>query len=101
MEENGKKGGLRLMMKLLLVIAIPLLILCVLAILAIRSVCMDVSDKMVKHELNLAQYSFNVSVNNLAMVLLCLVMVNSIKARKISAIIQIFLIVSVKKLIYR
>lgn len=66
MEENGKKGGLRLMMKLLLVIAIPLLILCVLAILAIRSVCMDVSDKMVKHELNLAQYSFNVSVNNLA-----------------------------------
>ena len=66
MEENGKKGGLRLMMKLLLVIAIPLLILCVLAILAIRSVCMDVSDKMVKHELNLAQYSCNVSVNNLA-----------------------------------
>ena len=66
MEENGKKGGLRLMMKLLLVIAIPMLILCVLAILAIRSVCMDVSDKMVKHELNLAQYSFNVSVNNLA-----------------------------------
>ena len=66
MEENGKKDGLRLMMKLLLVIAIPMLILCVLAILAIRSVCMDVSDKMVKHELNLAQYSFNVSVNNLA-----------------------------------
>ena len=66
MEENGKKDGLRLMMKLLLVIAIPMLVLCVLAIIAIRSVCMDVSDKMVKHELNLAQYSFNVSVNNLA-----------------------------------
>ena len=43
MEENGKKDGLRLMMKLLLVIAIPMLVLCVLAIIAIRSVCMDVS----------------------------------------------------------
>lgn len=66
MEENKKKGGLRLMMRLLLVIAIPMLILCTLAILAIRSVCMDVSDKMVKHELNLAQYAFSVSVGNLA-----------------------------------
>ena len=66
MEENGKKGGLRLMMKLLLVISIPMLILCAVAIISTRSVCMDVSDKMVKHELNLAQYSFNVSVNNLA-----------------------------------
>ncbi len=66
MEENRKKGGLRLMMKLLLVITIPMLILCAVAIIAIRSVCMDVSDKMVKHELNLAQYAFNVSVNNLS-----------------------------------
>lgn len=66
MEENKKKGGLRLMMRLLLVIAIPMLILCTLAILAIRSVCMDVSDKMVKHELNLVQYAFSVSVGNLA-----------------------------------
>ena len=66
MEENKKKGGLRLMMRLLLVIAIPMLILCTVAILAIRSVCMDVSDKMVKHELNLAQYAFSVSVGNLA-----------------------------------
>ena len=58
MEENKKKGGLRLMMRLLLVIAIPMLILCTVAILAIRSVCMDVSDKMVKHELNLCAVCF-------------------------------------------
>ncbi len=66
MEENKKKGGLRLLVKLLLIITTPMLILCVLAILAIRSVSIDISDKMVKHELNLAQYAFNVSVNNLA-----------------------------------
>lgn len=66
MEENKKKSGLRLMMKLLMVITIPMLVLCAVAIIAIRSVCMDVSDKMVKHELNLAQYAFSVSVNNLA-----------------------------------
>lgn len=66
MDETKKKGGFKLMAKLLLVIATPMLILCVIAIIAMRSVCMDVSDQMIKHELNLAQYSFNVSVNNLA-----------------------------------
>ena len=97
MEENKKKGGLRLMMRLLLVIAIPMLILCTVAILAIRSVCMDVSDKMVKHELNLAQYAFSYQWVIWRMVLICTVMASSTRARRISVTIQNSLIISVKK----
>lgn len=66
MEKKDKKHVFGLMVKLLLVISIPMCILGVMAILAIRAVGMSVSDKMVKHELNAAQYAFEVSLNNLA-----------------------------------
>ena len=67
MEENvKKKGGLKLMVQLLLIVAVTMLVLFFFAIAAVKAVCNNVSDKMVAHELNTAQYAFNVAVNGIA-----------------------------------
>lgn len=66
MQETRKKGGIRLMGKLLIIIAIPMAILFVVAIFAIRTVSMNITETMVLHELNAAEYAFEVAVGNLA-----------------------------------
>lgn len=54
------------MQRLLLVVAIPLILMLVVAVAGISSSCESVTETMVKHELQAAQYAFEVSVNNLA-----------------------------------
>lgn len=66
MQETRKKGGIRLMGKLLIIIAIPMAILFAVAIFAIRTVSMNITETMVLHELNAAEYAFEVAVGNLA-----------------------------------
>lgn len=56
-EELTKRKGLNLMMKILIVALIPLVLLVVMAGLAIRAVGTDVSEKVVKHELQATAYS--------------------------------------------
>lgn len=66
MQETRKKGGIRLMGKLLIIIAIPMAVLFAVAIFAIRTVSMNITETMVLHELNAAEYAFEVAVGNLA-----------------------------------
>lgn len=66
MQETRKKGGIRLMGKLLIIIAIPMAVLFTVAIFAIRTVSMNITETMVLHELNAAEYAFEVAVGNLA-----------------------------------
>lgn len=61
-----KRKGLRLMQRLLLVVAVPLILMLVMAVAGISSSCESVTETMVKHELQAAQYAFEVSVSNIA-----------------------------------
>lgn len=61
-----KKIGLKLMAQLLLVVSIPMLILFVFSITAIQSVSAKIAENMVQHELNAAQYAFEVAVGNIS-----------------------------------
>lgn len=54
------------MQKLLLIVAIPLFLMFVVAIVGISESCGSVTEAMVKHELQAAQYAFEVSVENIA-----------------------------------
>lgn len=65
-QNNKKKAGLKLMAQLLLVVSIPMLILFAFSILAIRAVSTNVAERMVQHELNAAQYAFEVAVGNIS-----------------------------------
>lgn len=63
---KGKKVGLRLMHKVLGVALVPMIALFLVALLSIRSACLDVAMTMVSHELNAAQYAFEVAVGNIS-----------------------------------
>lgn len=54
------------MQKLLLIVAVPLFLMFVVAIVGISESCGSVTEAMVKHELQAAQYAFEVSVENIA-----------------------------------
>lgn len=54
------------MQRLLLVVAVPLILMLVMAVAGISSSCGSVTETMVKHELQAAQYAFEVSVGNIA-----------------------------------
>lgn len=64
--EGEKPRGMRLMPYLLMLVTFPLIVLSVVAVFNIRSVCLDVAESMVFHELTAAQYAFEASVNNLS-----------------------------------
>lgn len=66
MEEKKKTSGMKLMGKLLIIIAIPMFLLFIVAIIAIRTVCMNITETMVRHEMNAAQYAFETAVGNIA-----------------------------------
>lgn len=61
-----KRKGLRLMQRLLLVVAVPLILMLAMAVAGISSSCGSVTETMVRHELQAAQYAFEVSVSNIA-----------------------------------
>lgn len=63
---KGKKVGLKLMHKVLGVALLPMIALFFVSLLSIRSACMDVAMTMVSHELNAAQYAFEVAVGNIS-----------------------------------
>lgn len=66
MDEMKKAKGMKLMGKLLIIVAIPMLLLFVVAIVAIRSACMNITETMVRHEMNAAQYAFETAVGSIA-----------------------------------
>ncbi len=61
-----KRKGLRLMQRLVLVVAVPLILMFAVAVAGISSSCGSITETMVRHELQAAQYAFEVSVNNIA-----------------------------------
>lgn len=63
---KGKMTGLRLMHKVLGVALFPMIALFFVGLISIRSACMDVAMTMVTHELNAAQYAFEVAVGNIS-----------------------------------
>ncbi|MBQ7943027.1 MAG: methyl-accepting chemotaxis protein [Lachnospiraceae bacterium] len=69
MEEKNmlEKKGLKfkLMFQVLFLVAAPMLLFVAIAVFSISTVATNVSDSMVKHELNTAQYAFEVAVGNL------------------------------------
>lgn len=62
--ENRK--GIKLMLRLLLVITIPMLLLFAIAVFSVKTVSENITEAMVRHELNAAQYAFKTSVGNIA-----------------------------------
>lgn len=66
MDEMKKAKGMKLMGKLLIIVAIPMLLLFAVAIVAIRSACMNITETMVRHEMNAAQYAFETAVGSIA-----------------------------------
>lgn len=54
------------MQRLLMVVAVPLVLMFVVAVAGISESCGSVTEAMVKHELQAAQYAFEVSVENIA-----------------------------------
>ncbi len=62
--ENRK--GIKLMLRLLLVIAIPMILLFAIAVFSVKTVSENITEAMVRHELNAAQYAFKTSVGNIA-----------------------------------
>jgi methyl-accepting chemotaxis protein len=61
-----ERKGLKLTPRLMIMALIPMILIFAVAILSVRTVCGNVIETMVKHELNAAQYAFEVSVENLA-----------------------------------
>jgi methyl-accepting chemotaxis protein len=64
--KNAKSKGLKLTPRLLLVALLPTILTFVVGILSVKTVCENVTETMVKHELNVAQYAFEVSVGNIS-----------------------------------
>lgn len=61
-----KRKGLKLMPRLLLVAAFPLVMMFAAAVAGISSSCSNVTDAMVNHELEVAQYAFEAALGNIA-----------------------------------
>ncbi|HBV84141.1 MAG TPA: hypothetical protein DEB74_15380 [Lachnospiraceae bacterium] len=72
MELFGKVGyvmrrkGIKLTLRLVLVVAFPLVLMFVLAVVGIKSSCNSITQEMVKHELITAQYAFETAISNIA-----------------------------------
>jgi methyl-accepting chemotaxis protein len=62
---GSKSKGLKLTPRLLLVALLPTILTFIVGVLSVKTVCGNVIETMVKHELNVAQYAFEVSVGNL------------------------------------
>lgn len=61
-----KRKGLKLTSRLLLVAAIPLALMFIIAVAGISSSCESVTEAMVRHELDVAQYAFEAALENIA-----------------------------------
>lgn len=61
-----KKSFFKLLQKLLLAAFAPMIVLFIIAVFAIQTVCMEVADTMIAHELNAAQYAFEVALGNIS-----------------------------------
>lgn len=59
------RKGIKLMLRLLIVVAVPMLLLFTIALFSVKFACENIIQAMVQHELNAAQYAFETSVANL------------------------------------
>lgn len=57
-----KKKGFNLMVKILMLALVPIIIIVVIAVVAIRSVGVQVSEKLIKHELNATVYAMEMTL---------------------------------------
>jgi len=63
---NMKRSGLKLKPVLLIMAAVPMILMFLVAVYGIDEACKSITETMVRHELNVAHYSFDVSVDNMA-----------------------------------
>lgn len=61
-ERVKKKKGFNLMIKILMLALVPIIIIVVMAVLAIRSVGIQVSEKLIRHELNATVYAMEMTL---------------------------------------
>lgn len=61
-----KRSGLKLKPILLIMAAVPMILMFLIAVYGIDEACKSIMETMVHHELNVARYSFDTSVNNMA-----------------------------------
>ena len=64
--ENQKRKGINLISKILVVSLIPLALAVVISLISIRSVGVNVSNKLVKHELSATIYSMEMTLDALS-----------------------------------
>lgn len=61
-----KRSGLKLKPVLLIMAAVPMILMFLVAVYGIDEACKSITETMVRHELNVAHYSFDVSVDSMA-----------------------------------
>lgn len=61
-----KRSGLKLKPVLLIMAAVPMVLMFLVAVYGIDQTCKSITEEMVRHELNVAHYSFDVSVDSMA-----------------------------------
>ncbi|MBD5452037.1 MAG: methyl-accepting chemotaxis protein [Lachnospiraceae bacterium] len=61
-----KRSGLKLKPVLLIMAAVPMVLMFLVAVYGIDEACKSIMETMVLHELNVARYSFDISVDNMA-----------------------------------
>ena len=61
-----KRSGLKLKPILLIMAAVPMILMFLIAVYGIDEACKSIMETMVRHELNVARYSFDISVDNMA-----------------------------------
>lgn len=61
-----KRSGLKLKPVLLIMAAVPMILMFLVAVYGIDAACKSITETMVRHELNVAHYSFDVSVDSMA-----------------------------------
>lgn len=61
-----KRSGLKLKPILLIMAAVPMILMFLIAVYGIDEACKSIMETMVRHELNVARYSFDTSVANMA-----------------------------------
>ncbi len=61
-----KRKGVKLTLRLVLVVAVPLILMFAIAVGGISSSCNSVTETMVQHELKTAQYAFETAIENIA-----------------------------------
>ena len=65
-EEAVARKGLNLLMKIMGIVLLPMIILVIFAVLALRAVGVDTAEKLVKQELNAMQYAMTESLNSIS-----------------------------------